>query len=328
MPKVSVIIPVYNTEKYISQCLDSVCRQTLKDIEIICINDCSADSSFKIVQDFAQKDSRIRLIDFPENKGAAAARNAGIEAATGEYVGFVDSDDFVDLDFYEKLYVKAKETGADAAKGNYKDAKSGMIDFSLNDKIRESKNNFAFAYCSAIFNKKVIDAFNICFPLLNDMEDPVFTVKFAYYANNIAIDDSACINIVKREDSVTGGVMSLQHIQDKFFGLNKIIEFLNLNNVVSDCYSFVVGFWLWQTFINSMRHCENSEKKFIAENILKSFDLVLYKEEILNSLEKYSLFFVQCLKKCDFNSLYEYNERSVKANLFLSLRNKVKREYK
>ena len=116
MPKVSVIIPIYNTEKYLRKCLDSVCNQTLSDIEIICVNDCSTDNSLEILEEYASKDNRIKLIDFKENKGAAVARNAGIDEAKGEYIGFVDSDDFIDLDFYEKLYNKAVKSGADCVK--------------------------------------------------------------------------------------------------------------------------------------------------------------------------------------------------------------------
>lgn len=106
MSKVSVIIPVYNTEKFLRKCLDSVCNQTLQDIEIICINDCSTDGSSEILREYAGKDNRIKLIELFENGGAAKARNIGIDIAHGEYIGFVDSDDFVDLDFYEKLYKK------------------------------------------------------------------------------------------------------------------------------------------------------------------------------------------------------------------------------
>ena len=109
MPKVSVIIPVFNTEKYLRKCLNSVCNQTLKDIEIICVNDSSTDDSLEILKEYAAKDERIKLINFIENKGAAAARNAGIDIARGEYIGFVDCDDYIDLDFYEKLYSKAIE---------------------------------------------------------------------------------------------------------------------------------------------------------------------------------------------------------------------------
>ena len=90
MCKISVIVPVYNVAPYLPKCLDSICNQTLKDIEIICVNDCSTDSSFEILKEYSQKDSRIKLIDFKENKGVSAARNAGIKTAHGEYIGFVD----------------------------------------------------------------------------------------------------------------------------------------------------------------------------------------------------------------------------------------------
>ena len=117
MPKVSVIIPVFNTEKYLTKCLDSVCNQTLSDIEIICVDDCSTDNSLNILKEYASKDNRIKLIEFKENKGAAVARNTGIIEAKGEYVGFIDSDDYVDLDFYEKLYNIGVCENADISKG-------------------------------------------------------------------------------------------------------------------------------------------------------------------------------------------------------------------
>lgn len=116
--KVSVIIPVYNAAQYLERCLDSVINQTLKDIEIICINDCSTDNSLEILEEYASKDNRIKIIDFKENKGVAAARNAGINEAQGEYIGFVDPDDYIDSDFYAQLYKKAYETKADIVKGN------------------------------------------------------------------------------------------------------------------------------------------------------------------------------------------------------------------
>ena len=115
--KVSIIIPVYNTEKYLRKCLDSVCNQTLQDIEIICVNDCSTDDSLEILKEYASNDNRIKIINFTENKGVAIARNTAIEQAKGEYIGFVDSDDYVDLDFYEKLYNAAKSENAELVVG-------------------------------------------------------------------------------------------------------------------------------------------------------------------------------------------------------------------
>ena len=115
-PKISVIIPCYNVEKYLRECLDSVVNQTLKDIEIICVNDGSTDGTQKILEEYAQKDDRILLINKP-NGGLSLARNTGMEKMRGEYVAFLDSDDWVDLDFYEKLYNAAKQNGADSAIG-------------------------------------------------------------------------------------------------------------------------------------------------------------------------------------------------------------------
>ena len=113
MPEVSIIIPFNNVENYIEQCINTVISQTLKDIEIILINDASTDKSRSIVLDFMQKDKRIKLIELNERKGQGFARNRGIELAKGEYIGFVDSDDFIEPDMFEKMYNTAKNSGCD-----------------------------------------------------------------------------------------------------------------------------------------------------------------------------------------------------------------------
>lgn len=117
--KISVIIPVYNVEEYLRECLDSIINQPFKDIEIICVNDGSTDNSLKILQKFAQKDSRIIILD-RKNSGAPSSRNAGMQIAQGEYIGFVDGDDWIDKDYYEKLYNNAIIKGADIARCTYK----------------------------------------------------------------------------------------------------------------------------------------------------------------------------------------------------------------
>ncbi|MBF4468083.1 MAG: glycosyltransferase [Methanobrevibacter arboriphilus] len=118
-PKVSIIIPVHNTSKYLKKCMDSVINQKLKDIEIICINDESRDNSLEILEDYARKDKRIKIIN-QVNQGVSIARNTGLKIAKGEYVGFVDSDDWIDLNFFYELYNKAKSQGADLARTFYK----------------------------------------------------------------------------------------------------------------------------------------------------------------------------------------------------------------
>ena len=101
---VSIIIPVYNTEKYLRQCLDSVLNQTFKDFECICINDCSTDNSYSVLEEYAKKDDRFVLINLAENKGQGNARNQGIKIAKGKYITFVDSDDWVKENHIENLY--------------------------------------------------------------------------------------------------------------------------------------------------------------------------------------------------------------------------------
>ena len=111
-PKVSVIIPVYNTEAYLRECLDSVVNQTLKDIEIICVDDGSTDHSLDILREYEKKDSRIRIFTQP-HADAGVARNLGLRYAVGEYLSFLDADDFFEPDMLEKAYTKAKEQAAE-----------------------------------------------------------------------------------------------------------------------------------------------------------------------------------------------------------------------
>lgn len=116
--KVSVVIPVYNVAPYLRQCLDSVVNQTLRDVEIICVDDGSTDGSSAILAEYAAKDPRVKVIS-REHTNAGAARNAGMSVATGEYLGFVDSDDWCDLTLFEKAYAKAKAHDADTVIWRY-----------------------------------------------------------------------------------------------------------------------------------------------------------------------------------------------------------------
>ena len=117
-PKISVIIPVYNVEKYLRECLDSVVNQTFRNLEILCINDGSTDGSPAILDEYARKDDRIRIIN-QENRGLAGARNTGLKYFTGEYLIFLDSDDYWELETCEKLLKKAESTGADMVQFRY-----------------------------------------------------------------------------------------------------------------------------------------------------------------------------------------------------------------
>ena len=116
-PKVSVILPIYNAEQYLKECLNSIINQTFKEIEIICVNDGSTDNSLDIIREYAQKDDRIKYINKP-NAGYGQTMNSGLDLATGEYIGIVEPDDYIETTMYEILYKRAKETNVDFVKGD------------------------------------------------------------------------------------------------------------------------------------------------------------------------------------------------------------------
>ena len=118
IPKVSVLVPICNVEKYLAQCLDSLVNQTLQEIEIICINDGSTDNSLSIIKEYAAKDGRIVVIDKP-NSGYGDSMNRGLKIAKGEYIGIVESDDFADVDMFEQLYRFAQLGNIDIVRSNY-----------------------------------------------------------------------------------------------------------------------------------------------------------------------------------------------------------------
>lgn len=127
---ISIIVPIYNVEKYLKRCIDSIINQTYKKLEIILVDDGSKDNSGKICDKYAKKDIRIKVIH-KKNEGVSEARNVGLKVSTGEYIGFVDADDFVEKDMYEKMYKKAKEVDADIVICDYQ--------FYPNNKIKKKK---------------------------------------------------------------------------------------------------------------------------------------------------------------------------------------------
>ena len=118
MNKISIIIPIYNVEQYLPQCLDSIINQTYKNLEIILINDGSTDNSGKICDNYAKVDNRIHVFH-KKNEGVTSARNLGLDKCTGDFIGFVDPDDFIELNMYEILYNEQQRTNADIVWCNY-----------------------------------------------------------------------------------------------------------------------------------------------------------------------------------------------------------------
>ncbi len=230
-PKVSVIIPVYNVESYLQRSLDSVINQTLKDIEIICINDGSTDNSLDILKEYASKDKRIKIIDLAVNQGVANARNIALENANGEYVGFVDPDDYIDLNFYEELYKKAQETDADIAKGVLVEEKvNGETKISkLNERIVEkSKFHFTYELPSAIFKFPFISDNNIIFmPDLKVEEDVVFLHEAILNTKKVEIAGNVNYYYIRRHNSLNDEIYDKTKMDSAYKTVLYIAEMYN-----------------------------------------------------------------------------------------------------
>ena len=245
MPKVSAIIPVYNTEKYLRKCLESVCNQTLSDIEIICINDGSSDGSSEILREFALLDNRVKIIDFKENKGVATARNAGMEVACGEYIGFVDSDDWMDLDFYEKLYNAAIKSGADVTKSNLIFENFTNVAEKYHNLREVKKNKLNLNHIpTTIIKKQFLRDNNILFPEnLKNSEDCVFEVKVGLYTNKIKIVKGVFYHYNFNNRSLNNSAKySFAKIKNIIASLSMIVDVLNESNVDKKTYQQMISY--------------------------------------------------------------------------------------
>jgi len=215
--KLSVIVPVYNCEKYIGECLDSLCNQTFKDMEIIVVNDASTDKTLDIINDYKNRYSQIKLVETGSdtNLGVSVARNTGLKYATGEYIGFVDADDYVMMDMYEKLVKTALNNDADIVSCNYnKIYKEKCIPvlnsyYSQNNNIMSLEKNGELLIDDGciwirIYKRDLIEKFNIIFPIeVYYAEDVCFDKRMLTIAKRIVYIPDALYFYRQHSNSVT-----------------------------------------------------------------------------------------------------------------------------
>ncbi|WP_372519738.1 glycosyltransferase family 2 protein [Candidatus Ruminimicrobiellum ovillum] len=211
-PEISIIIPIYNADKYLRQCLDSVVNQTFKDIEIICIDDGSSDNSLQILKEYRQKDERIILVDLKQNKGISNARNEGIKFARGNYITFVDSDDYIEPDYIEYLYSILKTFNCKMSvcihnvikKGKKKKVFDIKADYKLSSQecIKRLLYNDGIdtSAWAKLYDKTLFD--NIKYPEGKLFEDIAITYKLFIKSKEIACGHLAKYNYVIRENSI------------------------------------------------------------------------------------------------------------------------------
>lgn len=229
MSKVSIIVPVYNTGLYLDKCLTSLVNQTLKDIEIIIVNDGSTDNSGDIIATYQkQYPGKIKIITQP-NSGQGKARNVGIKQAKGEYLGFVDSDDWIELDMYEKMYNKAIKEKADIVLcdlkmvfDNYELVILGT-DNNLQPKITSKQYFVSLAGpCNKIYKKELFDKYNINFLEGYIYEDLATIPLLGLYANAIYYFKEPLYNYYQRQNSIYNPTK----YNPKLFHIFDVLEYL------------------------------------------------------------------------------------------------------
>ena len=193
-PKVSIIVPVYNAEKYINKCIDSILSQTFTDFECILVNDYTPDGSGKICAEYAKNDKRIKLIHNEKNMGASLSRKIGLENSSGEYIQFIDSDDWVEPDMIEKLYEKALSENCDIVSCDFYIHNKGGNDkiikqacYSSSDKIvmiRETISKKVKTFLWSKFVKKEL-LLLVEFPVYGYSEENAITIQNIHYSKKI-----------------------------------------------------------------------------------------------------------------------------------------------
>lgn len=250
---ISIILPIYNMQDYIAECLESVINQTYKDIEIVCVNDFSMDNSMTIVKRYAKNDSRIKIINNEKNRGLGGARNAGLDAAKGEYIMFCDTDDKMMPDMVEKLYNSLIENDADMTfcdvmllsnDGKMKPYKPFHIDQIKNNEqfypataIWEFSDIWPSAW-NKIYKKSIIDEFHIKYHENILYEDHTFYWEYVFKCNKVIhINEPLYCYRNNRYDSI------MKEVSPRIFEIFTILDYIKeifKNNLDSQWYSILM----------------------------------------------------------------------------------------
>ena len=302
--KISVIIPIYNVEEYLDKCIKSIINQSYRNLEIILVNDGSTDNSLSICNRYKKNDNRIILIN-KKNGGLSSARNAGMEVATGQYISFIDGDDYIDLDMYESIYkiIELKKPDIVEVGVNYiyKDRVDYMKERELtvnNIKALEyflNRNEiFKAMACNKVYKKEVLKKIKFKEGYIH--EDAFFTYKVFLNAKKISHLGLSKYNYVQqREGSIMNESFTKKRIVvlEAFEERSNILKKLGFHNLVnlSDREYLETLIELYYKFKDSNYNDYNLEKFFEIE-IKKNYNLKMNKTISLNVKLKYILYFI------------------------------------
>lgn len=307
---ISVIVPIYNVEKYLEKCVKSIQEQTYKNIEIILVDDGSPDNCGELCEKYARKDPRIKVIH-KENGGLSDARNKGIDNATGKYIVFVDSDDYIEINYIELLYKAIRENKAEISQcGIYKvdcnyniiekisynetSSKSGkqMISETYKNKEHLLENIVVW---NKMYKKELFD--KIKFPFGKIHEDEFTTYKIFYQGEKIAVIPECLYNYRQTNSSITGKKYNLKRL-NLLEALEERMEFFKKNNE-KKLYDLTLKYYLEQSrecYIKLKLYVENSKKeqKEIHKKYQKRDLELLHSKDILLGVKIKSILFYLC----------------------------------
>ncbi|MGP4106338.1 glycosyltransferase family 2 protein [Virgibacillus sp. L01] len=251
-PTISIIVPVYNIELYIGKCLDSIIKQTFTDFEVIVVNDGSTDESGVICDEYAGRDKRIKVLHKGYG-GVSSARNAGVETASGDYIGFVDGDDYIDVNMYKCLYTLCQKQNSDISICHLGREIKGKLVNRTNEEFTEEMDNveamkqlfkgvlYRFSLCNKLFKKNCFD--QICFPEGRIHEDLSTTYKLFSKANTVFFINYTGYIYVKRNNSILSSDYYEKRL-DAFVGWDEILPFMKkhypqLSEETNACFTYV-----------------------------------------------------------------------------------------
>lgn len=268
MKKVSIIVPVYNVEEYLDKCLNSLVNQTLKDIEIIVVNDGTRDNSQDIIDKYKEKYPKLIKAYKKENGGLSSARNYGLDKASGEYISFIDSDDYIDINMMKEMYNKAHDNNFDVVVcdmeyiyKNYTKVVSSLIDIDLKDKeeIKKHMINIYPAACNKIYKKNIIK--DLKFKEGVWYEDVEFTYRLLPLINSIGTIKKPFYKYLQRENAITST------FNDKIFNYisnwNGVVEYYKDNNFYEEYFNeleYCYVRYLYATMVKGMTNFRDYDK--------------------------------------------------------------------
>lgn len=323
--RVSVIVPVFNIENYVGACIQSLLNQTYGNYEIIIVNDGSTDKSLKIVEAFSEKfPEQIKVIS-KENGGLSSARNCGLEQAIGDYVSFVDGDDFVDKDYLEKLIEYLDDGKIDVVISGHKTVKTSgelinKIKVTTNKEFELYGKPGVFISCAKLYKKDFLLKNNISFPIGKLYEDIAFSFYTKYLSTKVIAIPYCGYNYVQREGSIMHNSIDINRFpfEELLKAFDTIFNSLNKKSLAFEYFEYdVLYFFAGFIFLYCKKQSKNTIKMMcdFSESVIEKYFPLYYKNPLIKKNKNLSLSIIQKIAVFVFVKSMKYKKIDKIANI-------------